>query len=177
MSQEIITKQEIATEISIKKEPRLSEKTHVPVQTLIESLKSVADDIGQISELTSEERLLVAEFFKALLKLMKPLATTIAVTPSTLPAETGLIIQAYVDPTGHLALMYEDGRLDLKDLSEDANRDLMMAVIEDIVPKFRSLTSTQKRKVENRIKFLSSITKEIQKSAETLYAAMATDTK
>ena len=49
----------------------------------------------------------------------------------------------------------------------------MMAVVGDVVPKFKSLTSMQKRKLENRIKLLSSVTKEIQKSSEALSAALA----
>ena len=58
-------------------------------------------------------------------------------------------------------------------MSEDKNRDLMMAVVGDVVPKFKSLTSMQKRKLENRIKLLSSVTKEIQKSSDALSAALA----
>jgi type III secretory pathway component EscS len=49
----------------------------------------------------------------------------------------------------------------------------MMAVVGDVVPKFKTLTSNQKRKLENRIKLLSSVTKEIQKSSEALSAALA----
>jgi type III secretory pathway component EscS len=72
-----------------------------------------------------------------------------------------------------LVLQFEDGHLELKDLSEEKNRDIMMAVVGDIVPKFKSLTSMQKRKLENRIKLLSSVTKEIQKSSEALSAAIS----
>jgi len=91
-----------------------------------------------------------------------------------LPAQVGDVTQAYIDPTGHLVLQFEDGHMELKNLSEEKNRDLMMAVIGDVVPKFKSLTSLQKRKLENRIKLLSNITKEIQKSSEALSAAMST---
>jgi hypothetical protein len=63
--------------------------------------------------------------------------------------------------------------MELKDLSEEKNRDLMMAVIEDVMPKFKGLASTRKRKLENRIKLLSSLTKEIQKSSEALSAALS----
>jgi hypothetical protein len=49
----------------------------------------------------------------------------------------------------------------------------MTAVIEDVVPKFKGLASMQKRKLENRIKLLSSLTKEIQKSSEALSAALS----
>jgi hypothetical protein len=105
---------------------------------------------------------------------MQPLAPTIAVTQMAFPAQAGDVTQAYIDPTGHLVLQFEDGHVELKNLSEEKNRDLMMAVVGDVVPKFKSLTSLQKRKLENRIKLLSNITKEIQKSSEALSAAMST---
>ena len=104
---------------------------------------------------------------------MQPLAPSIAVNQLALPAQLGDVAQAYIDPTGHLILQYEDGHLELKDLSEEKNRDLMTAVIEDVMPKFKNLTNQQKRKLENRIKLLSSITKEIQKSSEALSAAIS----
>jgi len=104
---------------------------------------------------------------------MQPLTSSIAVSQLALPAQVGDVTQAHIDPTGHLVLQYADGHVELKNLSEDKNRDLMMAVVGDVVPKFKSLTSMQKRKLENRIKLLSSVTKEIQKSSDALSAALA----
>jgi len=104
---------------------------------------------------------------------MQPLAPSIAVNQLALPTQFGGVVQAHVDPTGHLVMQVVDNHLELKDLSEEKNRDLMKAVVGDVVPKFKSLTSQQKRKLENRIKLLSSITKEIQKSSEALSAAMS----
>ncbi len=169
MTQETVTKQAMA-ELSARDEPK---KKQISVQELVESLKSVADDIGQISELSSEEKLLVAQFFKSLLKLMHPLAPAMPVSNSALPTEPGLVTEAFIDPTGHLAMMYRDGHMELKGLDEEKNRDLMIAVVEDIMPKFKSLTSAQKRKIETRIKFLTSVTKELQKISETLAAVMS----
>ncbi len=148
-------------------------KKQVNIQELVDSLKSTADDIGQISELSSEEKILVSQFFVSLLKLMQPLASSISVNQSALPPQFGDVVQAHVDPTGHLLLQFGDSHVELKDLSEEKHRDLMMAVVGDVVPKFKSLTSQQKRKLENRIKLLSSITKEIQKSSEALSAALS----
>ncbi len=150
-----------------------AKKKQLDIQEIVDSLKSTADDIGQISELSSEEKILVSQFFVSLLKLMQPLAPSIAVNQSALPAQVGDVTQAYVDPTGHLVLQYGDGHLELKDLSEERYRDLMMTVVGDVVPKFKNLTSQQKRKLENRIKLLSSITKEIQKSSDALSAALS----
>lgn len=159
-------------ELTIKKE-RLNDKPQMTIQELVDSLKSVADDVGQISELTSEEKLLIAEFFKAFFKLMQPLSPGISISTEALPAEVGNVVNAYIDPTGHLALIFEDGHLELKDLSEEKHRDLLINVIQDAVPKFKQLTSTQKRKVENRIKFLSVITKDIQKIASVFSAVIS----
>jgi hypothetical protein len=148
-------------------------KKQVSAQELVESLKSTADDIGQISELSSEEKILVTQFFSSLLKLMQPLSPTIAVDQLALPAELGDVVQAYLDPTGHLILKFEDDHVELKNLSEEKNREIMTAVIEDVMPKFKGLANMQKRKLENRIKLLSSVTKEIQKSAEALSSALS----
>ena len=172
MTQETVTK--LGAELSMRDENKRVEKKQVTAQELIESLKSTADDIGQISELSSEEKLLVAQLFTSLLKLMRPLAPSINVSTSALPSEIGVVAQAHVDPTGHLALTFEDGHLELKNLGEEKNRDLMMSVVGDVVPKFKNLTSAQKRKVENRIKFLTSITKEMQKSSDALSAILST---
>jgi hypothetical protein len=154
-------------------EASAAHKKQVNLQEIVDSLKSTADDIGQISELSSEEKILVSQFFSSLLKLMQPLTTSIQVSQTALPAQVGDVAQANIDPTGHLVLQYPDGHVELKNLSDEKNRDLMMAVVGDVVPKFKSLTSNQKRKLENRIKLLSSVTKEIQKSSEALSAALA----
>jgi proline dehydrogenase len=175
LTQEVVVKEAPAAILDSQELKQSEKKKQMSIQELVESLKSTADDIGQISELSSEEKILVAQFFSSLLKLMQPLAPSIAVNQLALPAELGNVVQAHIDPTGHLILQFEDGHLELKDLSEEKNRDLMTAVIGDVMPKFKNLTSQQKHKLENRIKLLSSITKEIQKSSEALSAAISAD--
>jgi hypothetical protein len=144
-------------------EPKPNSENEMALQELAAAMKSMADDVGQISELASEEKLLVTEFFASLLKLMQPLTPSMPVSTSALPAETGNVVKAYIDPTGHIALLHEDGHMELKNLAEEQNRDLMIMVIKDVMPKFKSLTSMQKRKIEKRITFLSAVTNEIQK--------------
>jgi hypothetical protein len=168
LSQEAVVKPETVT---IQATPE--KKKQVSIQELVDSFKSTADDIGQISELSSEERILVTQFFSSFLKLMRPLAPSISVAQQALPSQVGDVVQAHVDPTGHLVLQYSDGHIELLNLSEEKNRDIMMAVVGDVVPKFKGLTAAQKRKLENRIKLLSSVTKEIQKSSEALSAAVS----
>jgi hypothetical protein len=154
-------------------EPKPNDEYEMSIKELAIALKSMADDVGQISELASEEKLLVTELFASLLKLMQPLTTAMPVSTSALPAEVGNVSQAYIDPTGHLALLHEDGHMELKNLTEERNRDLMVMVIKDVMPKFKSLTSMQKRKIEKRIKFLSAVTNEIQKISGALASLKA----
>jgi hypothetical protein len=161
LSQENSVEQKTANVIITK--PKPDNEYEMSIQELATALKSMADDVGQISELASEEKLLVTEFFASLLKLMQPLTTSMPVSTAALPAEVGNIVQAHIDPTGHLALLHEDGHMELKNLAEEQNRDLMIIVIKDVMPKFKSLTSLQKSKIEKRIKFLSAVTNEIQK--------------
>ncbi len=105
------------------------------------SFKGVGEDIGQISKLLSEEKLLVTQFFTSLHELMESLTPSIAVSHSVLPRRIGQDTQAYIDSTGHLTLTFQDGHQELIDLSESKNRDLLMAVIEDIMPKLKELIS------------------------------------
>ena len=159
-----------ATTNVIVTEPKPSQEQETPIQELAAAMKSMAEDVGQISELASEEKLLVAEFLSSLLKLMQPLTPSMPVSTSALPAEAGNVVKAYIDPTGHLALLHEDGHMELKNLSEEQNRDIMIMVVKDVMPKFKSLTSLQKRKIEKRIQFLSAVTNEIQKISGALTA-------
>lgn len=171
LSQETVSPQEPITEIA-KREPKPNTKPALSVQALVDSLKSASDDIGQITELTSEEKLIVAEFFKSFLRLMHPLASAVPVNTAALPG-AAFVVQAHIDPTGHLAMLFGDGHMELKDLAEEGNRDLMIAVAADVLPKFKNLTAAQKRKVEERVEFLSSVTKELQKMSEALAAGSA----
>ena len=140
-----------------------TEEAEESLQELAESLKSVQEDIGQICELASEENNFVAAFLESLLKIMRPLNATIPVSPSVLSGDAEGIIRATLDPTGTLITLYKDGKMELRDLSEEKNRDLLVSVIRDTMPKFKQFTSAYRQKIENRIKFLSAVTKELQK--------------
>lgn len=164
------------SEAAVQSQPKAKAKppktTQGSIQNLISTLKSLKDDVGQIAELSVEEKTLVAGFFAELLKLMQPLATAIPVSTSSLPGEMGEIVQANIDPTGHLLILYDDGQAELKDLSEEENRDLMITVVEDVIPKFKELVGAQKQKIENRINFLSPVTQELQNISQAIATAV-----
>lgn len=143
----------------------------MPLEDLLETLRSAQDDIGQIVELTSEEETLVGELFESLLKLMQPNATTLPVSTSVLPHEIGDAAQATIDPSGQLLILRSDGEMVLRNLQAEENRDLMISVLEDVLPKLKQLFDDRRQNIEGRMKFLSSVTKEIQKMARAFLKA------
>lgn len=160
MSQEA-TPSRIEVTASLEQEKQM--KSGQSMEKLVDSLRTIQDDIGQICELTSEENTLVTAFFESLSKFMKPLAPTMPVSTMALGEESRNAIQANVDSNGHLMILYEDGKVELKNLREEANRDLMICVAKDMLPKFKQLTALHRQKIEFRVRFLSSVTKELQK--------------
>jgi energy-converting hydrogenase A subunit M len=152
------------------KKPEQSEPPKITLDELISSLKSLQDDVGQISELTSEEKRVVDVFFDSFLKLMQPLAKTIQISTAALPDALGNVVQANIDPKGNLVLLYQDGQVEIRCLSDKTQRDLMICVIRDAMPKFKQLTSAHRKKIEDRMNFLSSVTNEIQKISKAFAA-------
>jgi hypothetical protein len=135
-------------------------------EEVVESLKRLRDDVGQISELSSEEGNLVRTFSLAFLKLMEPLAKNIPVDVEVLPRRLGRVERANIIQNGKLVLLHQNGRMESVDLVEVGNRDLLVTVVSDVLPKFKELVSERKEKIEKRITFLSEITRELQNIAE-----------
>ena len=145
---------------------RQSNVADAPDDDLLQSLKTVKEDIGQICEMLLEEENLVTLFFESLAKLASLFPSTIPVSPHALLENVAEVARADLDLRGCLILRYHDGRLELKDLKNEINRDLLMRTVEDIVPKFKRLAKDYRMNVEYRIKLLSSVTKELQTLAD-----------
>jgi hypothetical protein len=178
MSQETGAVEEpVQSQPSSKEKQKQTKASQLTLQELLDSLRSVQDDIGQICELMSEEKVLVAEFFESFLKLVQPLASTLPVSIATLPREMGDVAQALVDPLGHLILLYEDGYAKIENLREEKYRDLVVSIVKDTMPKIRLLINANRHKIEDRMKFLSSVTKEMQKISKTFSAANPVETQ
>lgn len=135
-------------------------------EEVVESLKRLREDVGQISELSSEEGNLVRTFSLAFLKLMDPLAKNIPVDVDVLPRRLGRVERANIIPNGQLVLLHQNGRMESIDLVEVGNRDLLITVVSDVLPKFKELVSERREKIEKRITFLSEITRELQNIAD-----------
>lgn len=137
-------------------------------EEVVRKLKTLREDVGQISELSSEEVNIVGAFSGSFLKLMESFAKTLPVDVSILPPRMGAVESANVIPEGELVVLFVDGRMVSVDLTEPGNRDLLVDVLSDVMPKFNDLVTEKRSKIERRITFLSEVTKELQTIADSL---------
>lgn len=152
-----------------------SEGASASQEELIRALRMVREDVGQICELSAEEGKIVEAFSLALLRLMKPLAKAIPVDTSALPRELGDIKSANIIPEGDLIVLYGDGSMEAIDLRDEANRDLLLEIIRNVMPKFNGLIAERRAKIEGRMGLLASITGELQNIAEAFSSAIGAE--
>lgn len=132
-----------------------------------EALKEIQENVGQIAELTIEEDNLVKEFFNFLLRILKPFAKTLEISPSSLPEDyCKRTNKAYLYIDGQLALVFNSGEAEILDLTEEENRQILVDIAGEIMKKLTIIINEHKAKTEKRVKFLMQITKELQKVAE-----------
>ncbi len=114
-------------------------KKQLSIEEIAETFQAVTEDITQIGKLNSEEKTLVTNFLMYLHQNMPRMTESIVVSSSVLPFRAGSVNQAFVHPDGQLEVHFENGQVDFMDLSAPVNRDLMMAVMDDVMPKFEAL--------------------------------------
>jgi hypothetical protein len=127
-----------STEESLNAETKNVEVKPISIDEMLAALKSTGEDIEQITKLALEEKPLV-KLLSSLLKEMQPHTSSIPVSPSVFPSRLGKVSKAHIETTGSLVLTLEDGRQKIVDLNEYKNRDLMVAVVSDMIPKFEHL--------------------------------------
>ncbi len=123
--------------ITIKRENALEE--------IMEAFEVIGEDIQQIGKLTKEEADLAASFFEALQKNMRPLTMSIAVSASVLPYGYAKATQALVYSNGLLALTYSEDYIEIVDLTQAKNRDLMVTVFSEVIPKLVNFKAQPKQ--------------------------------
>lgn len=152
------------------KEVLMSEETQKAKEDTSENtlklLDGIREETGQISELMTEENMLVKEFHAALLRIMRPLTENLPVSTSVFPQEWGKISQATLDYNGQLLVLFSDGKMKSIDLKEQRHRELLLKVTYNLMPTLKRLITSHREKIETRVKLMSSITKELQKTAE-----------
>ena len=160
------TTRDAAPQITVDATPaKESEKT--TKEEAVEFLKEMQEKAGQISETEMEEENLVNEFFNSLLKILKPFSKTLEISVSSLPERySDQISKAHLYLTGQLVLVYRNGEVEILNLTDKENREVLVEITGEIMVNLKSVIDSYRSKTEKRVKFLMSITKELQKVAK-----------
>jgi hypothetical protein len=119
--------------------PQRTAPKKISVEEIAETFETVAQDIAQIGKLTNEENGLLSSFLKTLKTHLDPIKKPIGVSTKIIPIDVGVVREAYIQANGKLQLTFTDGKMGTLDLSEPKNRDLMLSVIDDVMPKLEAL--------------------------------------
>ena len=150
--------------------PRLKASPPSP-EDVLATLKKLREDVGQIFEISSEEENVVVAFSLAFLKLMESLTRSLPVDVEILQGPLRNAERANILPNGALVILLRDGRMESLDLTRPENRDLLVDVVSDVMPRFNDLIGQRKGRIEKRISFLADVTKELQSIAASVTAA------
>jgi plasmid replication initiation protein len=143
------------------------ESQKVTEEEAIEFLKEMQENAGQMSELEKEEENIVNEFFNSLLKILKPFGKTLEISVDALPKNfSEYVNKAYLDLSGQLVLFYKNGNLKILNLADRDNHEVLIEISGEVMMRLKSIVNSYKLETEKRVKFLLSITKELQKVAK-----------
>ena len=162
--------EESVPEASISEEAPKPKVSPASPEDVIATLKELREDVGQIYEISSEEENIVIAFSLAFLKLMESLTRSLPVDVETLQGQLRNAERANILPKGELVVLFRDGRMESVDLIKPENRDLLVDVVSDVMPKFNDLIGERRRRIEKRISFLADVTKELQNIADSVTA-------
>lgn len=112
-----------------------------PSEEVVLAIRGAREEFDLLGGLISEEDEVVEDLFKLLLGLIQPVAM-VPVDASILLAEIGESEEAHVASDGKLVFTLRDGDMGYMDLLAVKNRDLLVEVVEDIVPKIRDYISS-----------------------------------
>ncbi len=162
--------EESVPEESISEEAPKPKVSPASPEDVIATLKELREDVGQIYEISSEEENIVIAFSLAFLKLMESLTRSLPVDVETLQGQLRNAERANILPKGELVVLFKDGRMESVDLIKPENRDLLVDVVSDVMPKFNDLIGERRGRIEKRISFLADVTKELQNIADSVTA-------
>jgi len=107
-------------------------------EEVLSAIRGAREDVELVASLLSDEKMVVDTLVE-LLPGLSPLMARVTVNPSLLPAEMGEAEEVRLAPYGMLIVCRMDGEIKTTDLTEGANRDLLVDVMRDIVPKLKEI--------------------------------------
>lgn len=108
------------------------------VEETVAPLREMREDIDLIASLLSDEKTVVEDLFGTLLRIVGSIPR-VPLDPGIFEEQMGKVEEAHVSPEGMLVYGLSDGLIGSLDLSEDDKRDLLVKVVEAIIPTLRGI--------------------------------------
>ena len=159
-----------APDVSVPVEAPMPEVSSPSPEEVVDTLKKLREDVGQIFEISSEEENVVVAFSLAFLKLMESLTRSLPVDVEAMKGRLRNAERANILPKGELVVLFKDGRMESMDLTRPENRDLLVDVVSNVLPRFNDLIGERRGRIEKRISFLADVTRELQNIAASVTA-------
>ena len=107
-------------------------------EEVLSAIRGAREDVELVASLLSDEKVVIDTLVE-LLPGLSPLLARVTVDPSVLPVEMGEAEEVRIALDGKLIVCRTDGEIKTADLKEGANRDLLVEVMRDFVPKLREV--------------------------------------
>jgi len=119
-------------------------------EEVISVIRNMRKEIETLTELISDEGMIVDNLFDILTTLSKPLKH-VNVDLSLLPVEKSEVEKANISYDGKLIIMRKDAGIQLINLMDEDNRDLLTKVLADVLPKLLDLIKDPSMHLEAEI--------------------------
>jgi hypothetical protein len=129
---------------------------------IVPTLKSIAEESLQISELSEMEKTYAAEVIGLLKQVIEPLTTTFHIKPTSLSKSDSSIQDVVLTPQGIICVMHSHGTINSRPL-ETFSTEILLRILGEVIPETKRLLVEKRQKITGRVGSLEKIAKEFRK--------------
>lgn len=126
------------------------------------SIKSLAEESLQISELTEMEKTYATEVIGQLKQLIEPLNNTFHIKPTSLSKSDNSIQDVVLTPQGIICVMHSHGTINSRPL-ETFSTEILMRILSEVIPEAKKILVERRQKITGRVGSLEKIAREFRK--------------
>ncbi len=126
------------------------------------SIKALAEEQLQISELSEMERTYATEVIGLLKQVIEPLNNTFHIKPTSLSKTDSSIQDVVLTPQSIVVVMHSTGTINSRPL-ETFSTEILMRIIAEVVPEAKRYLVEKRQKITGRVGSLEKIAREFRK--------------
>jgi hypothetical protein len=126
------------------------------------SIKALAEESFQISELSEMERTYATEVIGLLKQVIEPLNNTFHIKPTSLSKTDSSIQDVVLTPQTMVVVMHSTGTINSRPL-ETFSTEILMRIIAEVVPEAKRFLVEKRQKITGRVGSLEKIAREFRK--------------